>query len=351
MNKSAKGSAQLMLTLFVLGLTVILFANYNRVLGTSFVTNIVCIAAAAVISIVYFVPSAFIRAKSQTDLIGFTRRLPIGVKYFSSIFYSVYFVWLTVYALISYGDLFITTANPTAWKPAIVLIILAAGIYSACKGFNGITRCAVFVFIFSLVTFVVIFSGNISKLDFEINSLISEYNGGTPFSVLYAFMQLGFPAVVFGMVSGKTGNFKIKHIIFTLAAVGVAGMVSVFFISFVLGSYGANQNYRFYALSKTAETISSGGTDSFYLALCAMVIFILISISLYCTTRAACADRKNYLTISFGVIVFVLYLCANSFSYVKEVLTSAVLFDIFTFLAAVLIPTIYIFVFRRKLSV
>lgn len=348
MNKSVKGSVQLMLTIFIIGLSVILFTDYRKILSNSFAVNIASVAAAVIISMAYFMPSIVMRIKTNFHLIEMIRKLPIELKYFSSVFYSIYFIWIISYVLIVYSDLFFYTANPNAYKPAVVFIILAVCTYAACRGYNGITRCAVFIFAFSLITFAVIYLGNIFKLDFEANGLVCNFNNGTPYTIFYQFLQLGFLAVLFGILSDKVGDFNIKHILFVFIAIFVIAAISIFYINFELGSYSSSQKYDFYLLSKASETIWSGGTESFYLALCAMVIFLLISISLLSMSRVACNSEKSYITISFGVIAFVLYICAESFDFVRKAITSAAIFNILTFVAAVILPVIYIYTFGRK---
>lgn len=349
MNKSKISSVQFMLTLFILGLSVVLFQKYNNALTSSFFVNLILIASSVIIAIIYYTPSGIIRSKTGMDLISFSQSLPVGVRYFSAIVYSIYFVWITVYVLISYCDMFVRVINPSAWKYAIAFLVLAAGIYSACKGLEGTTRCGIFFFAFAVIALLIIFCGNISKFDFEVNNpILNDYKGSVVNSVS-EFMQFGFTALIFGVLAGRTKNFKVKHYMFLMIMLAVVAMSAVFFIWFVLGRYGANADYQMYSLSKASEIMSSGGIDSIFLVLTTIIIFLFVAIGLICTARSAGAEGCNYLKISFGVIVFVLFVCAEKYRYTKEILTSPMLFNIFTLITAVVLPIIYIVVFRRKL--
>ncbi len=342
-------SKRMFLSFFICSTAIILLANYNFLKDTTFTFNIFTVFLGLIISFLFFIPSMVIRKRSKLDFISFAHKVtPSGILFVSA-YYILYFVFVTEYFLISYTDMFVKNINPDANKFVIAFILLLVCLYSACKGVNAITRSAIFIFAISFVSYVLIFSGLINSLDFTHNTF--EINGSSNdfiSNILY-FMTPSFIAVIFACVSGKAKNFKRKHIAYTLISVALIYLLFIFFIYFAIGDYTFNQDYQSFLLSKASQLGTLGGLDGLYLSVTTLAVFLIISLFICCikSTLGEYSNTKN--TIVFTAIIFVLYLCSGFFNSVEEILTNALIFNIFNFISAVVIPSLYIMFFRRYL--
>lgn len=351
MRSSKISSVQLMLTLIISLLSIILIQNFNNALSSSFFINIISIAIAVVFTMLYFVPTIIIKRKTDLDFLSFVQKTTPTAAVFIAELYSLFFVYAIEFFLLKYTDVFKSTQNPEAAGFFIALVMLSAGIYAASKGISGVTRCGIFIFAFSVLAFAVITLGNISKLDFEVNSVVSNSYNRSPLSVASAFLQISFAAVIFACVSSYVKKFKIKHMVITLVCSGVAVMLLVFFIWFALGNYGTMQDFQIFLLSKSAQLGELGGMDSLYLVLTAMAVFLVLSLCFIGIKNTAKNCKLRFMTLIYGIISFALYIYADNISSVKEILISQDVFNIFIFISAVLIPSVYLIIFRRKLNV
>ncbi len=351
MQRTGISSIQLMLTLFISMIAVFMIQSYNSDLSQSFLINIFCALSAVVLTLLYLVPSLVIRNKTKLDFFSFVHSASPSAEVFTAAFYSIFYIYVIVFFLLKYNDVFLDTINPEAGRFAVALIMLVVGAYAAHKGIGAVSRCGIFIFAFSLITFALVFCGNISKLDFDVNSLFISSYGGSVTSSASLFMQLAFIAVIFSSVAENTKKFRVRHIIITVFAGAVLMLLSIFFMWFVLGTYGTVQTYQMFLLSKAAEIGVMGGFDSFFLALSAMTVFVVISLGFISIDNAMGKRKKTYMTVMYGVIAYVLYICAENISFIKEILVSHTVFNALTFAAAVLIPSIYLIIFRRRLNV
>ena len=351
MHKSRLGSIQLMLSLFLSVVAIILLQNYNSALSPSFLVNLICIFVATAFVLLYFVPTIIIKRRTNLDFLSFAQRVtPSGVV-FTAAFYSLFFIYATVFFLIKFCDVFQSSVNPEASVYVVAAVMLAAAIYAAHKGIGAVTRSGIFIFAFSLVTLAVVFCGNISMLDFNVNPLIgSSYSGGAVSSIS-AFMQPTFAAVIFASVAKDVKKFKARHIVITVISAAIVMLLSVFFIWFVLGNCGTNQPYQLFLLSKAAQIGSTGGMDSLFLALLSMAVFIVASLCLISLKNTCRNSKKPYMTVVYAVIAFALFVCGENINSVKEILISQNVFNFLTFTSAVLLPIIYLIIFRRRLNV
>lgn len=341
-------SKRMFLSFFICLTAIILLGSYNYLKASSFTFNIFTVLTGLSLSFLFFIPSTIIQKRTQLDFISFAHKVTPSGIIFVSAYYVLYFIFVIEYFLISYTDMFVKNINPDANKFVIALILLLVCFYSACKGVNAITRSAIFIFAISFVSYILIFSGLISSLDFTHNTF--EVNGNSNFlsNTLY-FLTPSFIAVIFACISGKAKNFKQKHIMFTFVSIALIYLLFIFFIYFAIGDYAFNQEYQSFLLSKASKLGTLGGLDGLYLSITTLAIFLIISLVICCikSTLGEYSNIKN--TIVFTGIIFVLYLCSGFFNSVEEILTNILLFNILNFVSAVVIPSLYIIFFRRYL--
>lgn len=341
-------SKRLFLSLFLCTTIIILLQNYNMA-NSSFTFNIFSIFTGLFISFLFFIPPMLIKKKTQLDFMSFAHRVTPSAIIFVSAYYSLYFVYTIEYFLLSYTDMFVKKLNPDANKFVITLILLVVCLYSACKGINAITRSAIFIFAISLISYILIFSGLIPSLDFSHRSFEISGNATDFISNTMYFLTPSFTAVIFACVSCYTKNFKIRHSLLTLMFTAITFVVFTLFVYFGLGSYADNQEYQSFLLSKASQLGTVGGFDGLYLSVSTLSVFLIVSIIMCCIRKTLGEYSNNKNTITFGAIIFVLYICSGFFNSVEEILTDKLIFNILSFISAVVIPTIYICCFRRRL--
>lgn len=341
-------SKRFMLMIFLCSSAVILLQNYNLSDSTSFLFNLLSMFFGFLITLLFFVPSIIIKRRTDLDFMSLAHMKTPSAIIFTAAFYCIYFVYTAEYFLLVYTDMFSKKLNSEANIYAVALILLAVCVYAAYKGTNAIARSSIIIFAFSFVAFALIFSGNISNVRLE-NSVISFDGGYTSFiDNTSFFITPAFTSVIFGVLSGYTKNFKSRHLVFTLGFAVLLFALVLFFYAFSLGKYAYAQDYQSFLLSKTAHIGEVGGFDSFYLSLSALAVFVIISLILTCMCKSTGRSGSLPTVIVFSVIIYVLFICANHFNSIKEILTSHYLFNILTFISAVVIPTLYIFGIRRK---
>jgi hypothetical protein len=350
MQKLKISSVSLMLTLFVSALTLILMQNYRQDNFSSFLLTAISLPIAMIIILVYFVPSVIIKKRSGLDFFSFAQKVTPSAVVFVSAFYAMYFVYLIEYFLLGYVQIFKLTLNPDASGFVVALLMLLVAVFAARKGIAAVTRFAIFVFAFSLLFFALIFGGSLSGFDFEVNSSIFDASYSDFILSVSKFMTLSFAAVIFSSTAGVCKSFKVKHLVLTIAAILLVILLSIFFIWFVLGEYGKQQSSQMFLLSKSAKLGVIGGLDSFFLAVLAMAMFVLTAIALICIDRAVQRPVGKSVSALFALITLVLFICAENINSVKEILTSAYIFNILNFVAALLIPAVYLICFRRRLG-
>lgn len=348
MQRLKLSSVQLMLTFFVCGCSVILLQNFYDSSSASFTSYLPCILLGILVSFLYCVPSILIKKRNGLDFPSFAHSVTPSAIVFVAAYYAIFFVYAAQYFLLKYTDMFIKTLNPEADENIIALILIAVCIYAGHKGINSVTRCGIFIFAFSILAFIMIFSGNPTDLDFENNTFVFSQSNGDFITNSSVFMTVSFVSVFFAFTLGYTEKFRVKHIAVALSALALVFALSLFFIWFVLGEYGKQQPYQMFLLSKSAHIGAVAGIDSFFLSLSALSVFLIISLIFISIGRVTGKTDKLNIKLVFSVIIFILFICAQQFDAVKEILTSSYIFNILIFIAAVLIPGIYLIFFRRR---
>ena len=94
------------------------------------------------------------------------------------------------------------------------------------------------------------------------------------------------------------------------------------------------------------------GFDSFYLAAVTACIFVFVTAVLISVSNCIVntSSKRTLVFVSImAFIMFVLFVCADSYNAVKELLLNNIFLTVLNFISALLIPIIYLFVYRRKL--
>lgn len=343
-------SKRLLLLIFLAGVSVILLESFEIPKGTSFLFDLLTMISGFLITALFFIPSAIIKSRTALDFMSFAHIKTPNAIIFISAFYCLYFVYTAEYFLIKYCDMFSKKLNSEANIFAVALVLLAVCIYAAYKGTNAIARCSIFIFVFSFLVFVLIFAGNISNLKINATDLAfsgqkTDFINNTSF-----FLTPAFTAVIFAVLSGYTKNFRPRQIVFSIIITTIIFALILFFTTFALREYAFAQDYRCFLLSKTAHFGDVGGFDSLYLSISVLTVFLVISLILTCICKSTGKSSSLPIILVFSIIIFILFICANNFNPVKELLINHYLFNIFTFISAVVIPTFYLIAFRRRLN-
>lgn len=343
-------SKRLLLLIFLAGVSVILLESFEIPKGTSFLFDFLTMISGFLITALFFIPSAIIKSRTDLDFMSFAHIKTPNAIIFISAFYCMYFVYTAEYFLLKYCDMFSKKLNSEANIFAVALVLLAVCIYAAYKGTNAIARCSIFIFVFSFIVFVLIFVGNISNLEinatnFSFSGQKTDFINNTSF-----FLTPAFTAVIFAVLSGYTKNFRPRQIVFSIIITTIIFALILFFTTFALGEYAFAQDYRCFLLSKSTQFGDVGGFDSLYLSISVLTVFLVISLILTCICKSTGKSSSLPIITVFSTIIFVLFICANYFNAVKELLINHYLFNILTFVSAVVIPTFYLIAFRRRLN-
>ena len=361
-------SKRLMLSLFVCSVLPILLMGRSFLQSDNIFSSLVSIGFGIIFTLLCFVPFYSIKHRTRLDFSAFAKNISQTGFLFVSAYYCMYFTVITVSFLIRFGDMFVSGVNPNADTRVIAFLILCICVYGASKGINPLSRVSIFVFAFLIVAFAVIFFGNIKSFEFAPNSTFIEkyrfiHNPVSKISyILYNLRNIqnnfadclifAFLPVIFGFNSTSTKNLSVKHHVITTLVIFGTLALTLLFTDFVTGAYSAQQPFSVQLLSKTAYFGDMKGFDSFYLAAVTSCVFVfetavLISVS-NCIVNTS--SKKTLLFVAIiALIMFVLFICADSYNAVKELLLNNIFLSALNFISALLIPIIYLFVYRRKL--
>lgn len=346
MRNSKSRYSQIMIALFVAVIGIILIQNYDFV-NQSFASSVLSLIIGFVVLIICIIPSMIVKRKTNLSFICFVSRETPSVMIFFSMFYALYFVYVIVNFLLRYSSVFTTTGNRSDAGFFVIFALLAVCVFSSVKGIGAVARSSLFVFAFAVAALALFFGGNIGNLDFS--SLEFDFSTGQLQFASAVFAMPAFAAVVFGFFEYNS-SIRVKNLIWFLCGIAAVLLIVIFFVYFALGDYGTMQSYQIFLLSKTAEFGNVGGIDSFYLSLCAMAVFVLVSLCLICVGRVVNRDENVWCMAIFAAISYVLYLTADYYNSVKEIILNPYVFDFFTLLASFVLPIIYITILRRRID-
>lgn len=345
MNTQAPfSSVRLAVALFVCGFSPLLLFNFS---DTDFTTCALSALFGFALVLFCFVPSAVIKRRTGLDFITLAKRAtPSGIIFVFS-YYALSLVFTATGFLLRYADMFSNSLNSQTNVYVLAVLLLLACIYAAHKGISVLTRSAVFIFALMTLFILLISCGNISNLNFNANVRALTPSYASFIHNISLIFSTSFIAVIFAFNSHKTNKFSIRQIVIMTSALLLCALIFLFFISFSLGDYANRQPYQLYLLSKTANFGGVMGMDSLYLAAVTSGTFILISAVLLSLKQCGEGAGNMKILLLFALIIFVLFVCAESYNSVKEILTNPYILNTLNLISAVIIPAIYIFSSRK----
>lgn len=346
MLNSKSRFSQMMIALFVAVTGIVLIQNYSFV-NESFISSVLSVIISLAVFLILIIPTRIISKKTDLSFIEFARRETPSAVFVISMVYSLYFVYAVVNFLLKYSSVFTSTGNRNDIGYVIALIMLAVCVFASSRGIGAVARCSLFVFAFAVIALALIFGGNTGFLDFS--KFEFDFDGAQLQYSSAIFAMTAFSAVIFSFFEYK-GKTRIRSLVFFVAGIAVLLMLVVLFVFFALGNYGTMQSYQIFILSKAADFGNAGGIDSFHLSLCAMSVFILVSLCFICIGRAVDKDENVWCMTAFACISYVLYLTAEQYNSVREIIMNPYVFVIFTAMVSFVIPIIYIAMLWRRLN-
>ena len=338
----------LLLTLTLCACAVILLQNYNLSTNLSFALNLLCVLIGLIVCFFCFLPTALIKKRYDTDVISLITNRSKPVRIAAAVFFGVYFLYAALYFLIPYTDMFCKKYYPDASPCMVGLLLLGCCVYAAFKGANAITRFGIFLFVLAMLTNLLMFGGSVSSLSFDsdlwqLKGDVSSFAQNAVF-----FVTPSFVAAVFVCLAGDTRDFKLRHPLIALGLTGIKFALVLFFIAFAVGEYAQRQEYQTFVLSRVAHFGSFAGVESFYMALCTMSVFMIISLLLCCMCKAANKSESLPFISAFAAAVFVVRWIAFNNNSGKEILTNPLAFSIFSILASAAVPCVCLLTERSR---
>ncbi len=338
-------SKRLFLTLMLCACAVILLQNYSLGRGGGFILDVIAVFSGLALSFVFFIPSIILKKKTDADLLMLARQRTPRAAVAVSIFYAAYFAYTATFFLIPYTDMFSKKYYPEVSRCVIALLLIAACVYAATKGANVITRFGIFLFAFAMLTNLLMFGGSLTALDFSNGFRIGDAD--SLFGDVVYFCAPSFTAVIFACLAGQGRGFTVKQPVIALLLSGLKYSLVLFFIRYALGSYADRQEYRTFVLSRVAHFGAYAGVESFYLALATMSVFMTVSLFFCCVCRSAGMSGSLRVIVPEAVFVFLLNLLTKYNQTAEALLTNKYILLFLTFIAAVVIPVLYLFVWRK----
>ena len=320
-------SKRIMLSLFVCSVLPILLMGRSFLQSDNIFSSLASIGFGIFFTLLCFVPFYSIKHRTRLDFSAFAKNTSQTGFFFVSSYYCMYFTVITVSFLIRFCDMFVSGVNPDVNTKVIAFLILCICVYGASKGINPLSRVSIFVLAFLIIA--------------------SNIRSNVADCLIFAFLP-----VIFGFNSTSTKNLSIKQPVITTLIIFGTLMLTLFFADFVIGAYSAQQPFSVQLLSKTAYFGDMKGFDSFYLAAVTACIFVFVTAVLISVSNCI-VNKSSKRTLVFvsiiAFIMFVLFVCADSYNAVKELLLNNIFLTALNFISALLIPIIYLFVYRRKL--
>lgn len=346
MHTSGKAS-QLFITLFLVATAPLLLLRYNDFSAVPIWSQVAELLIFSVVLLLFFTPSYFLLKNTNEDIFLLAQRKTPIIALFVSELYVGFFVFSAVKILKNYTDMMTTAINPDANSYVVALCLMAVCVYAAVKGMGAVTRSAVIIFAVIVVCLTAIFLGNISKI--ELNNFNFGFNGifGKK-NIFFDLVPVLVSAPIFAVLCGNTKGSRGKALIgFVTVTTLVTGLI-VFFTTAVLGQFSSERGFSFFTLSKVSGAAEFSGFDSFYLIASVLSVIVLISLLLVSINKAVdnCGSIKN--TLMFSVLVYVLFVCSENFSFVTEILYDEYVFLIFSFICGVAIPLGYFAKYGRN---
>lgn len=339
--------SQLFLTLYICSSLTLFLQTGGSFSQTPLTCAIIAAAASSLIIAAFFIPSYLLARKTGGDIFTLTRSLAPAAQVLLSAFYSLFFVYACACVLDVFVKMMTGCVNPEANAYVLGVCLLLVCVYAAVKGMGAVTRCAVIIFAFIVLSLILIFSGNISNIELS-NIKITELGGFEISSGMLSLLPSTLSGAIFAVLCSNAKGKRGKGLAVYIISLALTFFVFVFFLISVLAAFGENAAYPFFTLSKASQLTVFRGFDSFYLAGATFAAFILISILLVCINKSVNRGHSVKNTLMFALPVYILFACSQVFDSVSRILQNPYVFVALCFIAAVLIPLVYLAIFGRK---
>lgn len=298
MTRVSKISSAQLLCLFVLSRGVLsvgygAFTHSNNIQSTA-----VSAILAAVVSLLMSVPLLRLGRMGIHEIVHGIGRAAAGI-------YSVYFFYIIILTLTLFTVLRTESSGLKISIWILPIALLAAAIYGAYKGIEGISRAGALILFMVIAAITLLCLGlisNSSRLNLtpigalKISDIIRE-------SIIMVGEQSCIPAILF-LYPHVKGNVK-GSIIFWIMIVFVTTAGMAVFISSVLGDYAQTQSFPVYTWARLSSIGVIQRLDSVFMAIWAAGIFIRLSLLLWALKYSLryALGRKVGRKICFGTVI------------------------------------------------
>lgn len=343
-------SSQLFVTLYICSSLTLFLQTYDEFSKASVLSAVIAVAVEAVVTTAFFIPSYLLLLRENGDIFTLSHRFAPAAEVPLSAFYSLFFVYTSASVLDVYVKMMTGCVNPEANAYVLGGCLLLICIYAAVKGMGAVTRSGIIIFAFILLSFLLIFFGNISNIELS-NMDFSGFSQTQMISCAFSMLPTALSSSIFAVLCGNTTGKRGKPLFAYIAGITLTLATFVFFLIAVLGEFGKNALYPFYTLSKTAQLAVVKGLDCVYLAGASSAAFILLSMLLICINKTVNRGHSLKNTLMFAVPVYILFICSQKFTVVSDTLQNPYVLIVLCFIVSVLIPLAYLGAFWRKKNV
>lgn len=255
--------------------------------------------------------------------------------------FAVYFVYLSVRSLLIIAFFLRSEINPEASLIFVSLLVLSCCIYSAYRGFEGLSRASVILLFFSVLCVLLLVAGTSKNIELDNFSMLSAGSFGSVTKFVLYFVSNQFYIVLVSLYfKNVKGNLK-RGAFVSLGAVYVFFCAMFFLLVLIFQRYGQTVSFPFYSLAKSGEIGVITNLGVLCLSLIVMSGFVKISLLLNGAHRCcAIKKRKKEYTVLF-IICALLLLAACYFDFLKSVFMNEYVLLSFTLVCVILTPFVF----------
>lgn len=296
----------------------------------------VCLEILLMISalVLLFLPSYFLHKATGGDVFTAFNKASVGRIAISSL-YALLFVFVCVRFISIYVEILTTALNPDANKYVLAGGLLLVCAYSAHKGIFTSTRCALICSAVIAFCVIMVLASNISEV--ELNNLYRSNRTDSFFSGAFSILSVCFLPVIFSLISDDFSHSKALFISFIIISFFSAALL-IFFVNTVLGNYGDNRKFPYFILSKNASFGQMASFDFLYMIAISLCTFVIVAVILCCINKAVAVEQKGKNTVTFTILIFVLYICTEALPKAKSLIQNDVVLAVMCVLYALIIP-------------
>lgn len=201
-----------------------------------------------------------------------------------SVFYSVYFIWLSAVNISRFSYFASSRISANSSMLFFIVAIVAASCYCAALGIEGISRFGSFCGALLLITVgvVLIFNlHNLTKINYyplEINSRFDIFK-----NALVMTSNSAEPAVLF-IVSKRVHGAKIKPLLAGISASYLTVFLLIVFVIGVMGSAASLQAYPVFTLFQMASVGSFSRLDMLHTAFWVLALLLKSAVYIYASS-------------------------------------------------------------------